>query len=315
MGAYIARRLLGLIPLLLLISFLVFALVLAVPGDPARTIAGGLDASEERVEEVEEELGLDDPLLTRYVRWLGDVLSGDLGTSLFNGRTVTSELADRFPVTLSIALGSVVFAALIGIPLGLLAGTRPGSLVDRGIGVGTSLGIALPDFFVATALVVFFAVQRDLLPTIGYVDLAVDPAEWARHLVMPWIALGLSAAASLARQVRGATIEVLEADYIRTARSKGLSERRVIGKHALKNAMTPAMTVIALQFAYLLGGTFIIESIFSLPGVGQYMLGAITSRDLPVIQGVVLLVATIFVLTNLVVDVLYGVVNPKVRVA
>ncbi len=315
MGAYIARRLLGLIPLLLLISFAVFALVLAVPGDPARTIAGGLDASEERVEEVRDELGLDDPLLTRYGRWLGDLASGDLGTSLFNGRTVTSELSARFPVTLSIALGSVVFAALIGIPLGLVAGTRPGSFVDRAIGVGTSLGIALPDFFVATALVVFFAVQRDLLPTIGYVDVAVDPAEWARHLVMPWIALGLSAAASLARQVRGATIEVLEADYIRTARSKGLTERRVIGKHALKNAMTPAMTVLALQFAYLLGGTFIIEAIFSLPGVGQYMLGAITSRDLPIIQGVVLLVATIFVLTNLVVDVLYGVVNPKVRVS
>jgi peptide/nickel transport system permease protein len=315
MAAYIARRLLGMIPLLLIISFAVFALVLAIPGDPARTIAGGIDASDDRVAEVREELGLDDGLVTQYVRWLGDVLSGDLGASLFNGRTVTSELEARFPVTLSLAVGAVVFAALVGLPLGIAAGMRPGSLIDRAIGVGTSFGIALPDFFLGTALVVLFAVNRSWLPARGYVDLAADPWEWFRHLLIPWIALGVSAAASLARQVRGAMIETLEADYVRTARAKGLGERRVIGRHALKNALTPALTVIGLQFAYLLGGTFIIENIFSLPGVGQYMLAAITSRDLPVIQGVVLLVAVIFVLTNLVVDILYGVVNPKVRVA
>jgi peptide/nickel transport system permease protein len=314
MGAYIARRLLGLIPMLLLISFAVFALVLAVPGDPARTIAGGLDASESRVEEIRQELGLDDSLVEQYLRWLGDVVSGDLGTSLFNGRTVAGELAARFPVTLSLALGAIVFAAVVGIPLGLLAGTRPGSLLDRALSVGTSFGIALPDFFLATAMVVLFAVNRDLLPAIGYVDIAESPLEWARHLVMPWIALGVASAASLARQVRGSMIEVLDADYIRTARAKGLGERRVLGRHALKNALTPAMTVLGLQFAYLLGGTFIIESIFALPGIGTYMLAAITSRDLPVIQGVVLLVATIFVFTNLVVDILYGVLNPKVRV-
>jgi peptide/nickel transport system permease protein len=303
------------IPLLLLISFAVFALVLAVPGDPARTIAGGLDASDERVAEINEELGLDEPVVQQYVNWLGDVLHGDLGTSLFNHRTVASELQERFPVTLSLALGAVVFSALVGIPLGIVAGLRPGSLVDRAIGVGTSFGIALPDFFLGTALVVLLAVQRSWLPARGYVDIAVDPWEWFRHLLIPWIALGVASAASLARQVRGAMIEVLDADYVRTARAKGLGERRVIGRHALKNALTPALTVIGLQFAYLLGGTFIIESIFSLPGIGQYMLGAITSRDLPVIQGVVLMVAVIFVLTNLVVDILYGVVNPKVRVA
>jgi peptide/nickel transport system permease protein len=253
-------------------------------------------------------------LVEQYLRWLGAVVSGDLGTSLFNGRTVASELAARFPVTLSLALGAIVFAAVVGIPLGLLAGTRPGSLLDRALGVGTSFGIALPDFFLATAMVVLFAVNRNLLPAIGYVDIAESPVEWARHLVMPWIALGVASAASLARQVRGSMIEVLDADYIRTARAKGLGERRVLGRHALKNALTPAMTVLGLQFAYLLGGTFIIESIFALPGIGTYMLAAITSRDLPVIQGVVLLVATIFVFTNLVVDILYGFLNPKVRV-
>lgn len=315
MGAYVARRLLGLIPLLLLISFAVFALVLAIPGDPAQSIAGGLDADPERVAEIRDELGLDDPVVVQYKDWLSGVLSGDLGTSLFSGRTVTSELSERFPVTVSLAVGATVLAALIGIPVGIAAGMRPGSRLDRAIGVGTSFGIALPDFILGTALVVLFAVQRNWFPTRGYVDLAVDPTEWARHLLLPWIALGVSAAASLSRQVRGAMIEALEADYVRTARAKGLTERRVIGRHALKNALTPAMTVLGLQFAYLLGGTFIIENIFSLPGVGQYMLSAITSRDLPVIQGVVLLTAVIFVLCNLVVDVLYGVLNPKVRVA
>ena len=315
MGAFIVRRLLGLIPLLLLISFAVFALVLAIPGDPARTIAGGLDADEARVEEIRDELGLDDPMVVQYGRWLGDVATGDLGRSLFTDRTVTSELSQRFPVTLSLALGAVVFAALIGIPLGVVAGTRPGSLVDRAVGVGTSLGIAVPDFFLGTALVVLLAVEADLLPSIGYVEFAESPVEWARHLLIPWVALGVSASATLARQVRGAMIDVLDQDYIRTARAKGLAEHRVIGRHALKNALTPALTVIGLQFAYLLGGTFIIEFIFSLPGMGTYMLGAITSKDLPVIQGVVLLVAVIFVLTNLVVDILYGVLNPKVRAA
>lgn len=315
MGAFIARRLLGLIPLLLLISFAVFALVLAIPGDPARSIAGGIDANEARVEEIRDELGLDDPMIVQYGNWVGDLVTGDLGTSLFSGRTVTSELQQRFPVTLSLALGAIIFAALIGIPLGMLAGTRPGSLLDRALGVGTSFGIALPDFFLGTALVVLLAVEANLLPAIGYVPFGESPVEWFRHLLIPWIALGVSAAATLARQVRGAMIEVLEQDYIRTARAKGLAEKRVIGRHALKNALTPALTVVGVQFAYLLGGTFIIESIFSLPGIGTYMLGAITSKDLPVIQGVVLLVAVIFVFTNLVVDVLYGVLNPKVRVS
>jgi len=314
MGAFVARRLLTLLPLLLLISFGVFALVLAVPGDPARTIAGGLDADEGRVEEVRDELGLDDPFLVQYGRWAGDIASGDLGESLFSGRTVTDELTDRFPVTLSVTLGAMVFALLLGIPVGILAGTRPGSLVDRAITVGASLGVAVPDFFLGTALVVLFAVQRDWLPSIGYTDLSESPVEWAQHLLMPWIALGVSTSATLARQVRGSMIEVLDQDYVRTARAKGLTERQVLGKHALKNALTPALTIIGLQFAYLLGGTFIIEEIFSLPGLGSYMLEAITSRDLPVIQGVVLVIAVIFVLTNLVVDVMYGLLNPKVRV-
>ena len=314
MGAFVARRLVTLLPLLLLISFGVFSLVLAVPGDPARTIAGGLDADEERVEEVREDLGFDDPFFVQYGRWAVDAATGDLGESLFSGRTVTDELADRFPVTLSVTLGAMFFAILFGVPLGILAGTRPGSLADRVITVGASFGVAVPDFFLGTALVVLFAVQRDWLPAIGYTDLSESPLEWAQHLLMPWIALGVSTSATLARQVRGSMIEVLDQDYVRTARAKGLTERRVLTKHALKNALTPALTIIGLQFAYLLGGTFIIEEIFSLPGLGSYMLEAITSRDLPVIQGVVLVVAVIFVFTNLVVDLLYGLLNPKVRV-
>ena len=315
MAAFVGRRLLTLPVLLLLITFLVYSLVLLLPGDPARSIAGGLNAPEEQVEEVREELGLDDPLLVQYGRWLKGVVTGDLGESLFSGRAVVEELQSRFPVTLSIALGAVVLSVLIGVPVGILAGTRPGSLVDRFVTFGWSLGVAIPDFFLATVLVVVFAVERDWFPSIGYVGITQDPVEWARHLILPWIALGISSAATLSRQVRGAMIDVLEQDYIRTARAKGLPERRVLGKHALKNALTPALTVVGIQFAYLLGGTLIIETIFSLPGIGTYLVEAVVTLDLPVIQGVTLLVAVLFVFMNLLVDVLYGFLNPKIRLS
>ncbi len=315
MAAFVGRRLLALPVLLLLITFLVYSLVFLLPGDPARSIAGGLNAPEEQVEEVREELGLDDPLLVQYGRWVKGIVTGDLGESLFSARPVAEELQTRFPVTLSIALGAVFLAVLIGVPVGILAGTRPGSLVDRIVTFGSSLGVAIPDFFLATVLVVFFAVERDWFPSIGYVGITEDPVEWARHLVLPWIALGVSSAATLSRQVRGAMIDVLEQDYIRTARAKGLPERRVLGRHALKNALTPALTVVGIQFAYLLGGTLIIETIFSLPGIGTYLIQAVITLDLPVIQGVTLLVAVLFVFMNLLVDVLYGFLNPKIRLS
>lgn len=313
MIGFIARRLFALVPLLLLISFVVFGLSLLIPGDPAQTLAGGTRADPAKVAEIKTQLHLDQPMIQQYGHWIGNIAQGNLGTSFLRNRTVTEEIRLRFPVTLSLALGALVLTILLGVPLGVFAGLRPGSTVDRFITFGTSAGLAAPDFWVAMILIGIFAVQRQLLPSQGYVGFADSPVEWATHLYLPWVALGIPGAAGLARQLRGALADTLEQDYVRTARAKGLRSRMVVLKHALKNAALVPVTVVGLQFAYLLGGTVIIERIFSLPGMGQYFFDALTNKDLPVIQGVVLMSALIFVLVNLVVDVMYAYLNPKVR--
>ncbi|HEY2430790.1 MAG TPA: ABC transporter permease [Acidimicrobiales bacterium] len=315
MTAFVVRRLAAMVPLLVLISFAVFALVLLIPGDPARTLAGGVHADPAAVSQIRHQLHLDQPLLQQYWRWLTHAARGDLGTPLFQAGSVSSGIASRFPATLTLAVGGMLVAVVIGVPAGVIAGTRPGTGVDRLATLGSSLGIAVPDFWLAMILVVLFAVELHALPAIGYSAFAQSPTAWARHLVLPWVALGLAGGATLARQVRGALIDVLDQDYIRTARAMGISEREVIGKLALKNALTPAVTILGIQFAYLLGGTFIIENIFSIPGMGSYMLQAIDAKDLPIIQGVVLITATIFVVVNLVVDIAYAFLNPKVRIS
>lgn len=313
MGSFIARRLLALVPLLLLISFAVFALVFLIPGDPARTLAGGVKANPAEVVKIRHELHLDEPLLQQYSRWLTHALRGDLGQPLLQRASVATGIRNRFPITLSLTVGAMIFSLLIGVPLGLISGTRPGTWSDRVATFGSSVGIAVPDFWLAMVLVILLAVKTHVLPAIGYTPFAKSPVQWARHLILPCVALGLAGGATLARQLRGSLIDVLDQDYIRTARALGVRKRRIIGRLALKNAATPVVTLIGLQFAYLLGGTFIIEQIFSIPGLGSYMLQAIDAKDLPVIQGVVLVTALIFVLVNLVVDIAYGYLSPKVR--
>lgn len=313
MATLITRRVLALVPLLLLISFAVSMIVLLLPGDPARQIAGGTKAPEARVREIRHRLHLDEPLLDRYGRWVGQAVQGDLGSSLFSQRSVAGEIGERFPVTLSLAIGAAGIALLIGVPLGLGGGVRPGSIIDRLATLTSSFGIAMPDYWLAILLVIVFAVTFAALPSIGYVKLTDSPVHWAEHLVLPWIALGLGGGAILARQLRGTLVDVLDQDYIRTARAHGIKERRIVGRYALKNAAAPALTIFGLQFAYMLGGTIIIERIFSIPGLGSYLLTALQQRDLPVIQGVVIVIAVTFVLCNLVVDVLYGFLNPRVR--
>lgn len=315
MGAFIGRRLAAMVPLLILITLGVYALVLLIPGDPARTLAGGLHAQPAEIARVRQQLHLDQPFFAQYWRWVVHAARGDLGTSLFQHTSVASAIGSRFPLTLSLALGGLVVSILIGLPLGILAGTRPGTAIDRSATVVASAGIAAPDFWLAILLAVAFAVKLHVLPDLGYVGLTQSPWGWFEHLILPWVALGVAGGATLARQVRGELIDVLAQDYIRTARSLGVPERTVIGRLALKNALTPAMTIVGIQFAYLLGGTVIIEQIFSIPGLGNLMLQAIDTKDLPIIQGVVLLTAVIFVVVNLVVDVGYGLLNPKVRVS
>jgi peptide/nickel transport system permease protein len=315
MGAFVGRRLAAMVPLLILITLGVYALVLLIPGDPARTLAGGLHAQPSEIARIRHQLHLDQPFLSQYWTWVTHAVHGDLGTSLFQHESVSSAIQSRFPLTLSLALGGLMVSILIGLPLGILAGTRPGTAADRVATVGSSAGIAMPDYWLAILLAVIFAVKLHALPDLGYVGLTRSPWGWFDHLLLPWLALGIAGGATLARQVRGELIDVLDQDYIRTARSLGVPERQVIGRLALKNALTPALTIIGIQFAYLLGGTVIIEQIFSIPGMGSLMLNAIGTKDLPIIQGVVLLTAVIFVVVNLVVDIGYGLLNPKVRVS
>jgi peptide/nickel transport system permease protein len=315
LATLIGRRLLITIPLLVLISFAVFSLVLIIPGDPAQTLAGGARASPTEVAHIRHVLHLDQAFLTQYWHWLSGVFHGQLGSSLFKNQSVASGIRDRLPVTVSIAGGGMVLAVLLGLPAGIVAGIRPRSWVDRVVTLGSSLGVAIPDFWLAMLLVVVLSVNFKLLAPLGYVQFSQSPYEWFLHLIMPWLALGIGGAATVARQTRGSMIDTLRQDYIRTAESKGLSPTRVIAKHAGKNALSPVVTLVGIQFGYLLGGTFIIEQIFSLPGLGTYMLQAISTKDLPVIQGVVLVTALMFVVINLVVDVAYGALNPKVRLA
>lgn len=315
MGSFVVRRLAAMVPLLVLITLGVYAFVLIIPGDPARTLAGGLRAQPADIARIRHQLRLDQPFLAQYWHWVSHAVRGDLGTSLFQHESVASAISSGFPRTLSLALGGMVVSILIGLPVGILAGTRPGTVADRSATVGSTVGIAMPDFWVGILLAVVFAVKLHVLPDLGYVGLSRSPWGWFEHLLLPWLALGLAGGATLARQIRGEMIDVLDQDYVRTARSLGVPERQVIGRLALKNALTPAMTIVGIQFAYLLGGTVIIEQIFSIPGLGSLMLQAIGTKDLPVIQGVVLLTAVIFVVVNLLVDVGYGILNPKVRVS
>ncbi len=313
MGAYIARRVLALIPLLIIVSFIVFSLSQLLPGDPARVIAGGQKATPEGIAKARKDLHLDKPFVQQYGIWLGNAVKGDLGTSFFDHETVMQSILQRFPVTLSLALGALVLTILIGLPLGILAAVKQGSFIDRMVTASSSVALAMPDFWLGMILLLIFAVNLQVLPSRGYVPLTVSPAAWATHLYLPWIAMGVPGGAGLARQVRGAMIDALEQDYVRTAESKGLRRRLVIFKHALKNASLAPITVLGIGFAYMLGGSVIIEQIFTLNGMGRYFYLALFNKDLPVIQGVVLLSALIFVVLNLAVDIFYAYLNPKVR--
>ena len=313
MVAYIARRIAALLPLLVIVSFIVFSLSQLLPGDPARVLAGGQKATPAGIAKARDQLHLDKPFVEQYAIWLGDVVHGDLGTSFFDHETVSQSIKQRFPITLSLALGAMFLTIVIGLPLGILAALKQGGLADRMITTTSSVALAMPDFWLGMILLVIFAVNLHALPSRGYVALADSPAGWATHLYLPWIAMGVPGGAGLARQVRGAMIDAMEQDYVRTAESKGLRRRVVVFKHALKNASLAPVTVLGIGFAYTLGGSVIIEQIFTLNGMGRYFYLALFNKDLPVIQGVVLLSAMIFMLLNLTVDVLYAYLNPKVR--
>jgi peptide/nickel transport system permease protein len=315
MATLIARRLVSLIPVLFIVSLIVYGLMALVPGDAAVQLAGGVNATEEQIEEVRTELGLDDPFIVQYGRWLKDAIRLDFGESLTSGRSVSEDIKNKLPITASIAFGAMTVGILIGVPAGIIAGMRAGTKLDRGLIFGTTLGIAVPNFWLAMVLVLIFAVNLGWFPAVGFTRLTEDPWNWLKSLVLPSVALGTFVAASLARQLRGELADVMHRAYVRTAWAKGGSARLVVGKHALKNAVIPAITVLGFQLGALIGGTVILEQIFSIPGLGTYLLLAITSSDMPVIMGVTFMFVLVYTLMSLLVDIAYGLVNPKVRIA
>ncbi|AFV75572.1 ABC-type dipeptide/oligopeptide/nickel transport system, permease component [Thermus oshimai JL-2] len=304
MSAYILRRLLIALPTLFGVVVLVFLMVRLAPGDPAVLLAGEF-ATPETLEAIRARYGLDRSLPEQFLIYLGALLRGDLGESARSRRPVLEELATYFPNTLELAAAAILVALLLGVPLGVLAALRPGSGLDLGVMVLALLGVSMPVFWFGLLAILIFSVGLGWFPVAGKGTLA--------HLVLPAVTLGVNATALLARMTRGTLLEVLSQDYIRTARAKGLAERVVIFKHALRNALIPVVTVAGLEFGSLLSGAVITETIFAWPGLGQLLVGSILARDYPVVQGAVLLVAVSFVLVNLLVDLLYAWIDPRVR--
>jgi len=319
LSRYVLRRLLLLLPTLLGISVVIFLVMRIVPGDVALLIVtGGGEGSggvvrQESLNAVRKELGLDKPLHLQYVAWMGDVLRLNGGASLWSGRSVADEVKRRFPVTLELALMTFMISLLISLPTGVLSALRQDTWSDYMFRVVSIGGIAMPTFWSGTLVVLFLVQTFDWIPPLGTPSILDDPKTLFSQLIWPAMALGYYQAAVISRMTRSAMLEVLRQDYVRTAWAKGLRERVVVVRHALKNAMLPVITLSGIQFGHLLGGTVIMESIFVLPGIGSYLLHALLTRDYPVIQSIIVLLAAIFVLVNMAVDLLYGWLDPRIR--
>lgn len=309
---YAGFRLLATIPTLFLVALIVFGLIRLVPGDPASVMIGD-SADPEMIEQIRHSLGLDKPLPVQFVVWLGNILSGDFGQSISTGEPVLPAMLERLRVTAGVVMGSIVFAMSIAVPAGIYAAWKQNSKTDFAIVTALILCISVPSFWIGILLILVFGVTLHWLPIVGYVPLSDDLWQGARYLILPVTALVLVEMGTVARMTRSSTIDVLRLDYITHARAKGASERRVLWKHAFPNAFAPTLTVIGLLIGHLLGGVAVIEIVFTLPGLGRFLVDAIASRDYPVIQGCLLLVALIRVIVNLSVDLLYPLFDPRVR--
>jgi peptide/nickel transport system permease protein len=311
---FIGRRLLAIIPVVVVVTFLVFVLIELAPGDAADTVAGD-NATEEQVKAVRAELHLDEPFVQRYVSWLGDAATGDFGNSYTTKESVLGEIADRAPVTLSLGLVSLVMAVGLGVVLGVIGAIRPRGIVDRGVTALSSVLLAVPSFWLALVLVLLFAVENPIFPTIGYAPLFEEgPWEWLRHLILPAVALSVSAAATIALQLKSALVAEEGSDYLLAARAKGLTRQSLLFKHSFKNAAVPVVTILGFRVAALLGGSVIIETIFVLPGLGQLAQQSAVSQDVPTILGIVAVTSAFIMAVNVLVDASYGYFNPKLRV-
>ncbi len=306
------RRLLSAIPVLFIVSLISFGLMRLIPGDPAASIAGP-SATPAQIEQLRRDLGLDEPLLLQLLHYYQGLLHGDFGKSLLLGKGVLAATMERLPVTIGLSLYALVLTLLIGVISGIIAALRQNTWIDQVAMMIAMLGISIPNFFLGLLMIIFFAVQLGWLPSGGYVPFMQDPIGWLRSTTMPAISLALLQAGLLARITRSGMLEVLRQDYVRTARAKGLPERQVILKHALANALIPIVTVVGIIISLLLSGAVVTEALFSLPGMGQLLTQAVLSRDYPMVQGGLLLVTTFLVVVNILVDILYALIDPRVR--
>ena len=309
---YVLRRLLATIPVMAVVALFVFSLLYIAPGDPAAVIAGD-QASPADVERIRQGLGLDRPFLVQFGTWLWQILHGNLGTSIFTNMPVSAMIAQRIEPTFSLMAITLVLTILVAVPLGVAAAWKAGSWVDRTIMAFAVFAFSLPVFVVGYVLAFVFALHFEWLPVQGYTPLAAGLWPWLQNLILPALALGSVYIALIARITRASMLEVLQQDYVRTARAKGLGQRNILFVHALKNAAVPIVTVIGIGIALLIGGAVVTESVFAIPGLGRLTIDAILRRDYPVIQGIVLLFSFVYVLVNLLVDVTYTLVDPRIR--
>jgi peptide/nickel transport system permease protein len=314
MTTFIVRRLLDLVFVLLAVSLLVFLMLRLIPGDAVQIMLGAnVDITPERVEALRRQLGLHLPLHEQYLQWLGGVLRGDLGRSVWTGRPVSEEIVGRLPITLQLTVMALLVALLASFPLGILAAKARGSVGDFWVRLLAIVGLTLPSFWVGVLLLYAVSLYFPDWPAMGYVPFSQDPLGNLSRLVLPVIAVALPMIAGLTRILRSSMLEVLNLDYIRTARAKGLSARVVLYKHALRNALIPVVTVIGVQVGYLLSGVVVIEQVFAIPGLGRLIIGAVSERNYPLVQGVILVVTAVFVLINLLVDLAYAWIDPRVE--
>ena len=312
MWAYVFRRILVTVPVLAIVALVVFSILHIAPGDPAGVIAGD-QATEEQVQAIRTKLRLDLPFHEQFTLWLTNALQGDLGISIFSNRPVVALVLQRIEPTIALAVLTTIISITLAVPIGVLAAWRAGTAVDRGVMGFAVLGFSFPVFVIGYVLIYIFAIKLKLLPIQGYRPLADGFWPFLRHLILPSVALGLSFMALIARITRTSVLEVLSQDHIRTARAKGLPSRQLLFAHALPNAAVPIVTIIGVGVALLLGGVVVTESVFAIPGVGRLVVDAILQRDYPVIQGVLLIFSATYVIVNLVIDLLYVVIDPRIR--
>lgn len=312
MIGYVVKRLLYAIVVMWAAATLVFFGMRSVPGDPFRAMLA-FEATPERAEELRAEWGLNDPLHVQYVKWFGNLVQGNLGFSIWNKQPVTQLIVQALPRTISLGTLAFLISMLIAVPAGIISAIRQHSLLDHVSTTIAFFGLSMPNFWFGIVLILIFGVHLQWLPTFGYAPLHEGLWPWLSHLIMPAIAVGTAFAAIVTRMTRSAMLEILRSDYIRTARSKGLGETRVLVKHGLRNALIPVVTVTGISFALLLGGSVVVETVFAIKGIGRLLISGIVNRDYPIVQGAILLIAWTFVLVNLMVDLVYTYIDPRIR--